>query len=382
MSAVTARDPDATTLDSPLFTSPNRLKLGVFHVNCTRGGTPTLAEGSIDRLNWPQQVRIAQAAEAAGVEAIIPIARWRGYGGPSDFNGEQFEAFAWAAGIAAVTSRLLVFSTAHVPLAHPVQVAKEVATVDHISGGRFCLNIVAGWNTAELEMFGVGQREHDDRYAYAGEWTSFLKRLWREETPFDLDGTFFKSTSAISRPQPVQRPRPPIMSAGSSPAGRDFAATHADLCFAAGAFDPDGVRAMVDDIKGRARGHGREVSVWVQVGVLVDDTEREAKRRYEYFVEERGDRDAVRAQLQMLMGGGGQTLDFELSEEMVRAMLSWQSAYPLLGTAEQVVERMVGLTDAGVDGLAMIWVDYEEGLARLGQDVLPLAVQAGIRSAA
>src|SRR4051812_48644316 len=82
MTAVTARDADATTLDSALFTSPSRLKLGVFHVNCTRGGTPTLAEGSIDRLNWPQQVRIAQAAEAAGVDAIIPIARWRGYGGP------------------------------------------------------------------------------------------------------------------------------------------------------------------------------------------------------------------------------------------------------------------------------------------------------------
>src|SRR4029079_3273406 len=107
--------------------------------------------------------------------------------------------------------------------------------------------------------------------------------------------------------------------------------THADLCFAAGAFDVAGVRAMVDDIKGRARERGREVSVWVQVGVLVDDTEREAKRRYEYFVDERGDRDAVRTQLQMLMGGGGQTLDFELSDEMVRAMLSWQSGYPLLG---------------------------------------------------
>ena len=71
---------DGTHLPSPLFTSPHRLKLGVFHMNCTRGATPTLAEGSIETLDWAQQVRIAVAAETAGLDAIIPIARWRGYG--------------------------------------------------------------------------------------------------------------------------------------------------------------------------------------------------------------------------------------------------------------------------------------------------------------
>ena len=370
---------DARDLPSLLFTSPNRLKMAAFHMNCTRGGSPTLAEGSIASLDWQQQVRIAQLAERAGLEGIIPIARWRGYPGPSRFNVEQYEVMPWAAGIAAATSTITVFATAHVPLIHPIRAAKEAATIDHIADGRFCLNVVAGWNAEELAMFGVTQREHDARYTVAAEWTTFVKRLWMTTEPFDFEGSWYTSSDVVSEPKPIQRPRPPIMSAGSSPAGRDFAAAHADICFAA-AEDIDGLRTLAADIKSRAAGYGREVGVWATTSIVCGDTEADAQREYDYFVHEHGDWQAVEAQVQMLMGGNAQTIDFDTSRHMQERLLACQYSYPLMGTPEQVVSKMGELADAGIDGITIIWWDYERGLAQLHEQLLPLARRAGLRS--
>ena len=372
-------DVDARSLPSSLFTSRNRLKMAAFHMNCTRGGSPTLAEGSIATLDWQQQVRIAQLADRAGLEGIVPIARWRGYPGPSRFNVEQYEVMPWAAGIAAATTDITVFATAHVPLIHPVRAAKETATIDHISHGRFCLNVVAGWNADELSMFGVTQEEHDARYTVAAEWTTFVKQLWMNPEPFDFRGSWYTSDHVVSEPKPIQRPRPPIMSAGSSPAGREFAAAHADICFAA-AEDVDGLSTIAADIKSRAAEHGREVGVWATTSIVCGDTEADAQRQYDYFVHEMGDWEAVEAQVQMLMGGDAKTIDFDTSRHMQERLVACQYSYPLMGTPELIVARMLELADAGIDGITIIWYDYERGLAQLSEQILPLAVSAGLRA--
>src|SRR5579863_3825101 len=173
---------------NPVIASPNRLKLAVFGLNVSSGCAMTSAAGTL-RIEWCESIRLAQAAEAAGFEAIIPVARWRGFGGATNFNHRSFETMTWAAGLAAATARIGIFATVHVPTVHPVRAAKEIATIDHISGGRFALNIVAGWNEPEIRMFGVSQREHDQRYAYADEFTTLLKRLWTEND-FDFAGNF------------------------------------------------------------------------------------------------------------------------------------------------------------------------------------------------
>ena len=212
------RSLDVPDQSTPLFAGGSRFKIAPFAINFQRGGAPSLGEGSIASLAWAQQVRIAQLAEDTGFEAMIAAARWRGYAGDSHWAQETYEGTPWAAGLAAVTNRIMLFSTIHVPLYHPVQVAKLSSTVDHISNGRFAMNIVSGWNVKEFDMFDYVQREHDDRYAYSTEWTEFLKRLWSQHEEFDLDGKFFHSRGAFSEPKPIQDPRPPLMSAGSSDA--------------------------------------------------------------------------------------------------------------------------------------------------------------------
>src|SRR5207302_1007524 len=141
-------------------------------------------------ISWQQNVELVRSAEAAGFEAAIPYARWRGFEGASNPWGDSFETYCWAAGLAAHTSRIALFATSHCLTVSPVMAAKQLATIDHISGGRVGLNIVAGWFERELAMFGAQQLGHDDRYAYSEEWLEILLRLWGEEAGKDYSGHF------------------------------------------------------------------------------------------------------------------------------------------------------------------------------------------------
>lgn len=95
----------------------------------------------------------------------MPIARWTGYGGATDFQGDSLDTITWAAGLLAHTQRISVFATAHAAFVHPLLATTQFATIDHLSGGRFGLNIVCGWNQPAYEMFGLTlPRDHATRY--------------------------------------------------------------------------------------------------------------------------------------------------------------------------------------------------------------------------
>lgn len=370
---------DAPAQTSALFTSGNAFKIAPFAINFQRGGAPTLAEGSLATLEWDRQVRIAQMADDAGFEAIIAAARWRGYAGKARWAQESYEGTPWAAGIAAATKRLSVFSTIHAPLYHPVQVAKLAATVDHVSHGRYAMNIVSGWNVREFDMFDYQQRDHDDRYAYSDEWTTFLKRLWTETDEFDYESSNFKAKGAFSEPKPIQNPRPPIMSAGSSDAGRHFAAKHADLAFVTGR-NIDELAAAAADVRSRAENLGRTVQIWAAGVMVCGETEADATRMFDHYVTQNGDAEAAADSLRLQVAGKGQSVKWEVTPEMVRERMVGSLGNRLIGSPEQVVEGIQLLNAAGIDGMACSWFNYEEGIEIFRDLVQPLAVNAGLRS--
>jgi len=371
---------DATVDKSrgPLLGSPNRLRLAVFSFNMVGGTTLTHADGP-PAVTWPESVAIAQAADNAGIEAVIPVARWRGPStDPGGARHRSFEPFAWAAGIAAVTTRTQVFATVHLPTMHPLRAAKEVATVDHISGGRFGLNVVAGWNADEFRMFDLALAEHDDRYEVAGEWMDFLGRASAPEQPFDFHGRHFRGSGVISEPRPVQRPGPVIMSAGFSPAGRAFAARHADINFAIVPPDEQGRRA-IREIKQTARERwDRDVLVFGAAHILCRDTEGDARREYARVVQEMGDRPAAANAIRLLMPSSQSA---EFAPEMTESAIFGFFATPMVGTASQVCEMMAEMSAAGMDGLAVSWVDYRTGIDQYVDELCPLLVREGLRSA-
>ncbi len=121
----------------------NAFKLGLFGANCSSGR-------SINNVperwlaDWDSCEQMAKMADDAGMDFILPIGRWKGYGGDTDFQGTTFETLTWATGLLASTKRITVFGTVHAPLFNPMVAAKQMVTADHVGRGRFGLNIVVG----------------------------------------------------------------------------------------------------------------------------------------------------------------------------------------------------------------------------------------------
>ncbi|MFN2287227.1 MAG: LLM class flavin-dependent oxidoreductase, partial [Chromatocurvus sp.] len=157
----------------------NKLKLGIFSANCSSGMAVTQVDERWKN-SWENNIRLAQLCDDAGLEFLLPIARWIGYGGDTDFHGGVLETVTWATGLTALTRRIQVFATVHTAFNHPIVVAKQIATMDRLGNGRAGLNVVAGWNKPEYDAFGVDlPQEHVERYARAQEWFDYVSKLWR-----------------------------------------------------------------------------------------------------------------------------------------------------------------------------------------------------------
>lgn len=362
---------------SPLY-NDNRMKLGVMAFNCSHGSTVTTAENAWP-MRWEDTVELVRMCDAAGFEALLPVGRWKGYGGATNFNNRTFESFTWAAGVAALTRRISVISTVHVPLVHPVAAAKQAVTVDHISGGRFVLNIVCGWNKHEFEMFGAEWRQHDERYAYAAEWLDLVRRLWTEEEEFDYQGRWFRGRGLWSQPKPVQRPYPLLMNAGGSPVGQRFSATHCDMNFAMlRQKDPESDREQIAGLKRMAAAHGRQSRVWIHVYVVCRPSQKEAEDYLDYYVRRKGDWQAADNMLEMF-GIESETLEPAQLDAFRFHFIAGHGGYPLVGTPDSIVAQIERLSALGVDGLLMSWVDYLGECRQWIEEVLPLMQQAGQR---
>jgi alkanesulfonate monooxygenase SsuD/methylene tetrahydromethanopterin reductase-like flavin-dependent oxidoreductase (luciferase family) len=365
---------------SPVLNDENQLKLGIFGINMRGGVTLSPIEGMVEG-TWEENLRLGRWADRIGIDAIVPIARWRGYGGEANLGDRSFETFTWATGLLAATERTQIFSTVHVPIVHPALAAKMMATADHISGGRIGLNIVAGWNPEEMSMFGMTQREHDERYLVADEWAQVIKQLWTVTGERDFDGEYFKVPGGFSEPKPLQQPYPVIMNAGTSPAGREFAAKHSDLIFA-GLTTLDTAQAQVEEIKALARDkYDREIKVFGRAHVVCRDSEAAAKAEYDRVHKEVADKEGAKNIVRLNMPNS-QSADWESlkMEQILEGTVAGLWALPAVGTPDQVTQQLLDLHEAGLDGIAFSWPDFDEGLAQLEESILPRLVEAGVRA--
>lgn len=358
----------------PLFADTG-LKLGVFGLNVTSAGAVT-ASPERHEIDWDQNVRLVQLAEDAGFEAAIPFSRWRGFEGRTNPWGESFEPYAWASALAALTHRITIFSTSHCLTVSPVAAAKQIATIDAVSHGRAALNVVAGWFAKELRMFGVDTLDHDARYGYSEEWLDIVLRLWADTDDFDYRGQWLTVENGYSRPKPVQRPHPPLMNAAFSPRGHQLAARYADVAFVS-ALDPVAAARKVREIRELAEGYGRDLSVWVAASVVCADTDREAAQLVERYSDSDIDEVAVRNAIDWTMGGTH--MPPEQHSQLARAVASTMAGYPLIGSPEAIGKQLADLAAAGVDGVALTWMNYETGLPRFIADVLPILEREGVR---
>jgi alkanesulfonate monooxygenase SsuD/methylene tetrahydromethanopterin reductase-like flavin-dependent oxidoreductase (luciferase family) len=365
-----------------ILTAGNRLKLGLFGANCSSGRTYTTApERWVP--SWENNVALAQIADAAGIECMIPIARWKGYGGDSDPNGTSWESITWAAGLLSATSKINVFATVHVPLIHPVIAAKQMTTVDQIGSGRFGVNVVCGWNDDEFQMFGVTKQEHEARYEQGAEWWNIVTRIWSGEEPFDFNGKHYRLQQVQGSPRPVEGRAPIMMNAGTSPSGRAFALRYSDLHFDAVRFPEDSAE-RVADTKRSARSAGRSLQVWTPIGIVCRPTQSEAEEFTQHIIDN-ADLKAIGHIVELHEKDVRRKEDDEgafrrIGEGPIERQVLARGNFCAIGDPGQVASQLARLHAVGFDGLALNFVNYLDEIEYFVQEVLPRLERMGLRA--
>ncbi|WP_437678637.1 LLM class flavin-dependent oxidoreductase [Sorangium sp. So ce131] len=352
----------------------DHLEFGMFGAN----GTGTSMSKVPERWypTWENNRDLALAAEAAGLDFHIPFARWRGYGGESDPLGITFDPIAWAASLLALTKKITVFTTIHAPFTHPIIAAKHLATLDQIGPGRVGLNVVSGWHGEEAAMFGIEQREHDERYEYTKEWLDVMLKLWSKDRPFHHEGRFFNLRDVIGSPKP-RGGKVKLMSAGASSAGRSFAIGHCDQLFTI-LVSLEACRAEVAKVKEAAARADRRVDVYTAACVVCRPTRKEAEEYYEHISKEMADEAAVDNALRLL-GLDCRSFTPEFYAMFRSRFAASHGHYPIVGDPSDVAEGLRSVRDAGVRGLSLCFMNFADELPYFRDEVMPRLVDMGVR---
>lgn len=311
--------------------------------------------------------KVALLADSVGLDFIMSMAKYRGYGGETEHWRYALDSTALMAALAEATSRVKIWTTTHTLLQNPAVTAKMMATLDQISGGRAGLNVVTGAYKGEFAQMGAWPDDigHDDRYALATEWIRAIKALWTQDH-VTMDGRYFKLDDCMSDPKPATRPF--LVCAGTSKVGMRFTSEEMDALFLSGGTIPElaaASRAAKDD----ANEIGRTIRTYSMMTILFGETDAAAEAeaaRYRAGLDEGALRGMMRAY---------GFLDAEIGKEnmFVQKARSTFMTPHVLGTPETVIDRLSAIFEqTSLDGLMLIFPDYLTGLPIFGEQVLPV----------
>ena len=212
-----------------------------------------------------QPVELARRAEERAFESLflpehthIPTSRRTPYPGGGELPPEYshtLDPFPALAAAAAVTDRLkLGTGVALVIQRDPIVMAKEVATVDHISGGRFLFGVGAGWNREEMENHGT---DPDTRFRRMRESVEAMKAIWTQDEA-EYHGRIVDFDPIWCWPKPVQKPHPPILVGGLGEKVLDRVVAYGDEWIPNRVKSPEELGERIVELQRRAEAAGRE----------------------------------------------------------------------------------------------------------------------------
>lgn len=324
------------------------------------------------RTDWTfdYNAQLAQTAEQVGFDYALAQARFI-----ASYGAEyQLEALTTVAALAPVTDRLKLIAAVHPGLWHPGVVAKMGATIDFISKGRFALNVVSGWFKNEFTIYGEPWLDHDERYRRSEEFIRVLKGMWTEDE-FHFKGDFYRINGGWVKPKPInQNPHPEIFQGGNSKAARRMAARVSDWYFMNGN-TIEGVKEQIQEVSTLAREEGRKVKFGLNAFILVRDTEKEAHDVLREIIAQ-ADKEAVVGFGEAVKQAGSSTREKvgmwanSNFEDLVQYNDGFRSG--LIGTAEQVADRIRQFYEVGVDLILGGFLHYTDDLPAFGRTVIPL----------
>lgn len=368
---------DNRHLTNPLFSSKNKIKLGLF---CLNGSTPQMSKAPEKYFPvWSKGLDLMRQADKAGLEAMVSVSNWRStIDDPYHPSHQELEPFTWCAAMAACSTYPAIITTFHVQLTHPAFIAKASATIDQISGGRAGLNFVAGSSDSIFSQFGLHVEDPETRYAHTEEVINIVRKFWESEDGFDYDGTFRHVRAGISQPKPIQKPGPAIMNAGGSGRGQHFAAKYADIAFTL--FNEDGTEwdKVVHKYRDLAEGtYNRQVQVWTHGYVVVGDTDEDAQKYLKYYAQDFADTPWVESWVKQISENAPQLRP----EQIYHMSRNWAAGggIALVGSAQTIADKLARFVDAGVSGLLLTSLDPMTMTGRFIDEVLPILEKNGLR---
>jgi FMNH2-dependent dimethyl sulfone monooxygenase len=313
--------------------------------------------------SWPYVKQLAQRSEQIGFDVSL-IAELN----LNDIKGvaaNSLDAWSTAAALAAVTERIELMVAVRPTFHLPALLAKQAANIDHISGGRLTLNVVSSWWADEARKYGVSFEQHDDRYARTAEWLDVLNGVWSQDH-FSYSGKYYRVDDNVLEPKPVSKPRPLLYAGGESPAAKDLIAEKCDAYLMHGD-PPERVREKIADLRTRRARFGLPPMKFGVAGyAIVRETEREAADEVKRITDVQQSAAGYANYQQWLAGTQLEQRvsleDYSVSNRGLRS--------GLVGTAEQVAERVAAFGKAGVDLLLMQFSPQLEEMERFASSVM------------
>src|SRR5437764_1551507 len=318
--------------------------------------------------SWEYVSRLARRSEEIGFDlTLIAELNLNDIKGP---EAPALDAWSTAAALAAVTRSLELMVAVRPTFHSPALLAKQAANIDHISRGRLSLNVVSSWWADEAKKYGVHFEQHDDRYARTSEWLDVVDGVWREDN-FSFAGKYYRVDNNVLQPKPIAQPRPTIYAGGESEAAKELIARKCDAYVMHGD-PPERIHEKIADLSRRREKLGLPRMQFGVAGyVIVRETEAEAQDELRRITDVQQNAAGYENYQQWLAGTHLEQRvsleDYSVSNRGLRS--------GLVGTPEQVAERIAEFEDAGAGLLLLQFSPQLEEMERFSQQV----IRAGAR---
>jgi pyrimidine oxygenase len=357
------------------------MKLGVFLPIANNGWLVSTTSPQY-MPTWNLNLEVTKLAEQYQMDFALSMIKFRGFGGPSQYWDHSLESFTLMASLAAVTQRIELFASVSVLTMPPALCARMCMTIDEVSGGRFGLNIVSGWQRAEFDQMGLwpGEDHYKRRYEYCAEYVDILRELWSEGRS-SYSGDFFNLDDCRLSPTPSRRI--PLMCAAQSDAGAAFSCQYSDynFCPSYGINEPERTQPGTARLVEQNRRFGTACGGLVLVMIVADETDELATAKWEHY--------KAGADIEALAWRDGQ-----ISQDTTTDPTSMKARFLATGgdklpasmgvfvgsyeTVAMLLDTLGGLD--GVSGAMLVFDDFVLGMKQFGERIQPLMKRRDLSS--
>ena len=313
---------------------------------------------------WDYVSRLARRSEKIGFDltliAELNLNDIKGVDAPS------LDAWSTAAALAAVTETLELMIAVRPTFHLPALLAKQAANIDHISGGRVSLNVVSSWWSEEAKKYGVQFDQHDDRYARTSEWLDVVDAAWKQNH-FSYSGKYYSVQDLVLAPKPVSRPRPTIYAGGESETAKELISQKCDAYVMHGD-SPEKVAGKIRDLSERRERQGLpRMKFGVAAYAILRENEQEVQKELARITDVKQNAAGYQNYQDWLANTQLEQRvsleDYSVSNRGLRS--------GLVGTPQQVADRIGEFEKAGADLLLLQFSPQMEEMERFADNVIP-----------